>query len=177
VFQIIVKTLDLSINNIRSLMPTGWTVEQTQYGLLINNSMSGLNAGVIHLGDQQFTINAMRNSEDQVAIDFWHSFGMKHHELNPFDLRFGVVYKAGSDENDWELDEYPAHGPQEVLEDVLRYAKANMAYYVSFFLGDWHYQEQLKTKSCQPILANGLLGKDKGVMIFGLGSIENPDTM
>lgn len=168
------------LSRLMAIMPSGWMLELYPDNLednkyLIRNSLTYVEAGRLVVGIDKVTIKA--DETETEGKKFWQAFGRKYVELDPFDLRFGVLYLPGGEGTLFELDEFPRHSPGEVLEEISHYKKVNPAYYVSFFLGNWHAKEEIEVNTCQSIHINGELGLDKGNIEFKLGNIENESTM
>lgn len=164
-----------------TIMPSGWMLELCSDNLdmdtyLIRNSLTYDEAGRLVVGINKVTIKA--DEKESEGEKFWQAFGRKYaKDLNPFDLRFGVLYLPGGEGERYELDEFPKHSPSEVLDDASHYVKANSPFYISFHLGDWHVNESILTQTCQSIFENGELGLARKQVEFKLGNIENEETM
>lgn len=161
------------VDKIKAVLPAGWTLVETDMqdkDYWIASKEDGYTVGSITIKPDKIVISAgTRNS----GKFFWRGFTLKYPELDPFDLRHGVLYLDSGGKNRWELDEFPKHSPQEILEDVSHYQEIPQAYYVSYFLGDWHWKEEIQVQTCRKINEDGSLGKDRGKLMFLMGSIEN----
>lgn len=159
------------VSKIKAVLPAGWTAKAS--GLdwsWIANKEDGYTVGLIKIMPDKIVITVDGRGNGEF---FWRGFTLKYPELNPFDLRHGVLYRTSGGRNRWELDEFPKHSPQEILEDVSHYRENPQAYYVSYFLGDWHWREEIQVQTCRKINEDGSLGKDRGKLMFLMGSIEN----
>jgi len=155
---------------IQAVMPAGWTVEEIDIdrnNLNILNNGDGGWVGFVRIQPNKIVISV--KEDDPRGGAFWRAFGTKYPELNPFDLRFGVLYLPGGKRDKWELDEFPEHSRQEILEVVPHYNHAMRACYVSFLLGNWHAGEEILTTSCRDFKKNGKLGPIQEDVLFLLG--------
>jgi hypothetical protein len=156
-----------------TVMPNGWkTVERDGRGIWwISRVLDGDCVGVVEeLEDETYEIRV--DETDEEGKSFWQAFGRKNPELNPFDVRFGVLYHF---DKSFHLDKKPSHSKEEI--QVERYTALREAYYVSFRFGDWHHQKALTALTVQRIKDNGELGQDQGFRVFMLGSLENDLSM
>jgi len=163
-----------SVRSIKSVLPSGWRVEKSALDgkLWLVDSSNGNTIGSITRQPGKIVIEA--NEETSDAHWFWIAFALMYPDQNPFDLRYGVLYRL---DGKMQLDEFPKRGHKGVLNDVSHYREISEAYYVSFRLGDWHYQSDVFLKSCRKINGDGSLGKDEGRLMFILGNTENENTM
>jgi len=160
------------VDKIITVLPAGWIVEASRHEnqFWIVNKEDGKTVGYITIKPDKIVISADTQNSGKL---FWRGFTLKYPELDPFDLRHGVLYLACEGRNRWVLDEFPKHSPQEILEDVSHYQEIPQAYYISYFLGDWHFGEEIQVQTCRKINEDGSLGKDRGKLMFLMGSIEN----
>lgn len=182
-FQVIVKMdQGTSIGRIEALLPSGWTVEEAGSNSKVLNLMNGLEGvevGHVRILNDKTPgkILITADEESPQGKHFWRDFGMKYNELDPFDLRFGVIYLSDVDKQVFELDELPKELPME-KPDLEHYSMVKGAFYVSFLLGDWHSGESLQVQTISRILEDGST-EDAPDMpkLFALGNLENEATM
>ena len=91
--------------------------------------------------------------------NFWHDFGKLYPELDPYQILYGVIYLSDRSNNSFELDGLPKSEPTDLLDLVLKYSWKERAYYVEFYLGDWHSHLVVKVLSYSQIMGSGIMGK------------------
>lgn len=160
------------------IMPNGWMLQESgtddQYNII--NALDAMEVG--HLWAQPGKAYISVDEQSAAGKKFWQNFGMKYPELNPFDLRFGVLYLSGGEGCLYELDELPKHMSMVPPKDALAHYAKVRAYYVEFFLGNWHPGDsEIKVEKCQRILRGGEVVTERRNMIFCLGHTENESTM
>jgi hypothetical protein len=165
------------IAEIENAMPSGgWMVDLTgDMSTLVFYKDPSRIAGLVRVFPKKIAIRT--DEVEPLGKEFWQDFARKYPELNPFDLRFGILYRPEGDGFEYELDEMPKHSPDEVLEDVTHYKKVGEAYFVKFRFGDWHNNEEITVLEYRKIQGDGTLGPIEKDREFFLGNLENAQTM
>lgn len=160
------------IDEIKAILPIGWTVEDSPMrDKYLIEKHTAKTVGIVEIRDTSILIIA--NEKVAEGKIFWQGFGFRYPELNPFDLRFGVLYLSEGSGSLWVLDEFPKRSHDEILSDISHYVNKNYPRYISFFYGDWHPQISIQVQTCKKINKNGSLGKNEGKLMFLLSSAEN----
>ena len=146
-----------SIEKIETILPSNWNVDET--GLYCNvlklmSDHEGVEVGRIHIlsNETPGKILICADEETPQGKQFWTDFGEIYKELNPFCLRFGVIFL--SDDYVAELDELSDDLP--VGHDILqRFSMVKNAFYVCYYLGHWHCGDNLQVQTIARILEDG----------------------
>lgn len=156
----------------QQIMPSGWNLEPSDQPdhFLIIDGFSSLEAGQLRYMPYLNTALILADEVDVTGKRFWQDFALWYPELNPFDLRYGVLYQTGC-EGVYDLDELPKEMSSESLDRVARYGNAGQAYYVTFFLGDWHCNDEIRVQTHSKIGVGGCLGPKMAMHVFRLGSV------
>lgn len=167
-FQVLFPCKRGSIEAIQEIMPSGWVLVacgQFNY-CLIKTQESGIKVGSLTYLPLGRNVKVSVDESDPLGENFWRDFAKKYPEFNPFDLRHGVLYQSGK-VGVYQLDELPQLD-SEVLDRVAHYGYLDQAYYVTFFLGDWHYHDEIKVQSFCKIEKYGRLGPKLPMQYFSL---------
>lgn len=165
---------------INALLPSNWKAVSSvnpENRFEIINDLDGLEVGHVMV----LSGNRIKISVDETTASgekFWKALAMTNTDLDPYDIRFGVLYAEGGKGNLYSLDEMPKHmsltPPKEALA---KYARTK-AYFVSFRLGDYHQDTgELRALSAWRILPGGNLGPDEKEKSFSLGEMESEVSM
>lgn len=167
------KLVDVSEKDLTDLMPSGYWVE----------ALEG-NRFVIKSDDGNLKVGHCVTSGEIVAISFYDDeaagfklateFGLKHPELNPVQLLFGIVYSLGR--NVYQLDKQPITLREPVEAEFEHYKTAGNAFFVVFRRGNWG-KTWLTADEMRKVCPTGKLGRDIGPIFLALGEIENESTM
>ncbi len=148
-----------SIEKIETILPSNWNVDETGLSCKVLKLMSdheGVEVGRIHIltDETPGKILICVDEETSQGKQFWTDFGALYKELDPFDLRFGVIFL--SDEDVAELDELSKE--QSADPEILQhYSMVKNAFLVSFPLGHWHCGESLQVQTIARINEDGTI--------------------
>lgn len=162
-----------SIEMIETILPSNWNVDETGLSCKVLKLMSdheGVEVGRIHIltDETPGKILICVDEETSQGKQFWTDFGSLYKELDPYDLRYGVIFL--SDDNVAELDELSRE--QSADPEILQhYSMVKNAFLVSFHLGHWHCGESIQVQTIAHILEDGSIdGASNLPMIFALAS-------
>jgi hypothetical protein len=77
---------------LKAIMPVGWVLEQSEEDsekFHVVDELSNCSVGNLFVREKKVVFRV--NEEYSNGKRFWQAFGMKYPELNPFDLRFGIL--------------------------------------------------------------------------------------
>jgi len=147
----------VDVQKIEDILPLDWTVDATGFvrkTLTLMNDLQGEKVGHVQILSDEVPGKILISADEETSQgkQFWKDFGEMYKELDPFGLRFGVIYLSG--ENVAELDELSDDLP--VGHHILQqFSLVKDAYYVCFFLGDWHCGESLQVQTIARIQEDG----------------------
>lgn len=102
-----------------------------------------------------------------LGYNFWIDFAKLYPELNPFEKHYGVVRPVDRLDETYELDDIPKNLPAESMDKVAD-GEDSDAFFVQYYLGDWHPKEELKVISHAHILGKGRVGHKMAERTFKL---------
>jgi hypothetical protein len=159
------------MESVAEVLPHNWVLRPTKlfnrYDLLSVSDDTCIGHLVYHAWSKNILISADESLPG--GENFWHDFVEKYPKLDPFRLCHGVVYQSEAISEVYELDELAG---QISAKDALHYAKRHEAYYVTYFLGDWHKNDGVLVQSAALILKRGKLEQKKTPKHFHLGTPE-----
>lgn len=159
------------------VLPIGYCAEKDRVTerFLIHRDDNGRLAGICEKADGNNLLFKFWEDETEGYV-FAIAFGLRYPEYNPKQMFFAFAYQTPS--GYFQLDKLPVKTKFELADEIRHYAKADDAYLVSFYRGDWQPDENyLRALSMRKIFPDGTLGFDDGPKELTLGDIENEKTM
>ena len=145
---------------LRKMMPLGWVIVQSKYDdktLNIKNNFDIAVVGRVCVLTGKTVIQVDESTPE--GENFWHDFAKRYPELNPFQKHYGVVRCVDKIRELYEIDDIPKKLSAESLDKVAKLEEDDEAFFVQYYLGDWHPHEDLKVISHAQIFGKGRVGQ------------------
>ena len=144
---------------IRDALPEGWViVSNRKYENRFFIYKEYMLVRVGHLIAQKERVLIAVKEKTRYGSQFWVAFGNKFPELNPFCLRFGVVYLV----NNKDVVLYGFDDLSDNLGEATalahHYADKYSPFLIAYKKGDFHFKAQIKAQSYAKIYGAGLVG-------------------